>query len=70
MQEKMEKRSNMKERKVIKINKCIQLYTYYSKLLAVQHQNLSGACFWEGFLLVLDWDLARLLQLFMWLRYV
>jgi len=28
---------------------------------AVQQQKLCGACFWEGYLLVLEWDLAHLL---------
>lgn len=37
---------------------------------AVQQQKLFGACFWDGYLLVLEWDLALLLQLFMWLRYI
>ena len=37
---------------------------------AVQQQKACGACFWAGYLLVLDWDLAHLLLLFMWLRYI
>lgn len=37
---------------------------------AVQQQKAFGVCFWEGYLLALEWDLVHLLQLFMWLRYM